>query len=84
MQEHEELIKTREVAALLGINTISLSLWMNGHLKNKGDFEIAPAYYAGRAYLWRRSEVEEFAGKLKGKSRKYNPAGCARYYDCDE
>jgi hypothetical protein len=81
--EQEDLIKTHEAAALLGIKPVSLSLWMNGHIPSKGAFEIAPAYTVGGAYLWRRSEVEAFAAKLVGNKIKVNPNGCARYYDCD-
>jgi predicted DNA-binding transcriptional regulator AlpA len=81
--EQEELITTPEAAAILGIKYVAFSKWMNGHIPNKGAFEIQPAIIVGRAYLWRRSEVEAFAAKLVGNKIKVNPNGCARYYDCD-
>jgi predicted DNA-binding transcriptional regulator AlpA len=79
--EQEDLIKTREAAAMLGIKPVSFSKWMNGHIPSKGNFELAPAYTVGGAYLWRRSEVEAFAAKLIGNKIKVNPNGCARYYE---
>ena len=83
-REEEDLIKTPEAAALLGIKPVSFSKWLRGHIPAKGKFELKPAYVVGGAYLWRRSEVEAFAAKLVGGYRKVNPNGCPNYHACDE